>query len=225
MASAGGVADSGNVAMETIENMMEAARNEESTKAQCFTSAVKMMDDLLSSDHPESCGFVSIYVPMADIKKPGIHFLVAINTNEGTLFLDSTAAYMDEKGKLNRGTISLQDDYLESMIDGAKAMGIPTFSFAAVRLTSDEFKIFYPGVVQVCRLVSEKLEINLTNGHLRECMLALKSFYHADRRENVIIEMVIFEVFYQVVSLEGDARSEDFSVAMGHDFRKDIFIS
>tara|TARA_B100002051_G_scaffold261143_1_gene282365 strand:+ start:1952 stop:2698 length:747 start_codon:yes stop_codon:yes gene_type:complete len=219
-----------------FENEMNALLKElhDKPNGNCFDSSVKFMEHAMEYDGKEynsgCCLFLSMYAPVADRKKPGFHFAVAINTDKGPFIVDTNAYYLDDEGKARKGVVVSQENYINSMVSASKNINIRRFNFAIIQLNDEMFKIFNPGVIGISQLVCEHQKITLTNELLRRCMIALKAFYNKGIPENQIIEMVIFEVFRQTLFLKGDVRralnndSEDldFAITIGHDYRTDI---
>lgn len=210
--------------LNAMKNLLDSAFEQgKLVRGNCLETSTEFMEKIVSEGIEGCAFFVSIIIPMSDIKKPGFHFVVAVRTEDGINFVDRNAIYKDEAGEIKRGTITSQEHYVSSMMDAAKSMNIQRYDFSPVKLNEHEFKIFSPGVMGVAGIVCKQQQVVLTNQVVRRCMVALKAFYHKNRSANKIIEQVIFEVFRQAVYLEGDARGEgEYRIALGNDFRESL---
>ena len=116
---------------EMMKDLLKANEDQGVDKGDCFVSSSEFMLKCISKNVPSM--FVCMYVPLADQKKPGIHFVVANNTDSGIVFVDKNARFLDDEGKMQKGTVTLQSDYLKSLAEAAKQLDIPRFDFCFIK--------------------------------------------------------------------------------------------
>lgn len=208
---------------EQIDKVLNSLAAEGIAPKSSLTDAIDLIKKMYKEEQNESnesaAFFLCMYVPMSDIKKPDVHFLVAVNTDEGMYIVDKNAASQDDNGKVYKGMYLSQEDYVDALKETAINLEIPYFNFSPVQLNKSEFEVFYPGLIGVAQIVTKQQKLVWSNELVRRCIVSLKALFMKKRPTNLIIEMVIFDVFKQSVRLKGNPNEEGYDITLGHDHK------